>query len=331
MVFEPASERTLYRIIEICSASKSMQGLDYFSTEGAQAFKTLLIVINTLEKGGADSSWAREMSKTLQETKRYLKTDYKSHVGPEERCVDHCTNFSLSDPRNEAFKQQCDHIHNKLCNYCCKLDEVFCNITNMIICPNVTFTDQQQSQVMFDLSHAVEAIQDWKAHLLLSVNQEQAKQDVLSALTDDSILIIMDWAMKYLPKRYREQMSDFYGKWGKSWHVACVIFRSDSESYLVETFVHAFDTCTQDWFSVVSILEHLLLTLKEEHKNVSMAYHKSDNAGCYHNASLIASLKSIGERAGIHIQRYDFSDPQSGKYICDRKIAPMKGIAPIAK
>ena len=56
-----------------------------------------------------------------------------------------------------------------------------------------------------------------------------------------------------------------------------------------------------------------------------MAYLKSDNAGCYHNASLITSLKSIGERAGIHVRRYEFSNPQSGKDICDRKIAPMKG------
>ena len=248
--FEPASERTLYRIIDVCSASKqkSMQGLDYFSTEGAQAFETLQIVVNTLEKGGADSTWAREMSKTLQETKRYLKTDYKSHVGQEERCADHCTNFSLSDPQNEAFRQQCDHIHNELCNYCCKLDEVLSNIMNMINCPNVTLTDQQQSQVAFDLTHAVEAIHDWKAHLLRSINQEQAKQDVLSALTDDSVLIIMDWAMKYLPKRYREQMSDFYGKRGKSWYVACVIFRSGSKSHSVETFVPVFDTCTKTGF-----------------------------------------------------------------------------------
>ena len=66
--FEPASERTLYRIIDVCSASeqKSIQGLDYFSTEGAQAFETHQIVVNTLEKGGADSTWARETSKTLQ-------------------------------------------------------------------------------------------------------------------------------------------------------------------------------------------------------------------------------------------------------------------------
>ena len=120
-------------------------------------------------------------------------------------------------------------------------------------------------------------------------------------------------------------MSDFYGKRGKSWHVPSFIFRSGSESHSVETFVRVFDTCTQDWLTVVSILEDLLSTIKEEHKNVSMAYLKSDNTGCYHNTSLITSLKSIGERTGIHVRRFDFSDPQSGEDICDRKIAPMKG------
>ena len=43
---------------------------------------------------------------------------------------------------------------------CSKLDEVLSNITNMINCPNVTLTDQQQSQVAFDLTHAVEAMHD---------------------------------------------------------------------------------------------------------------------------------------------------------------------------
>ena len=55
------------------------------------------------------------------------------------------------------------------------------------------------------------------------------------------------------------------------------------------------------------------------------AYLKSDNAGCYHNASLILSLKCIGKRAGISVRRYDFSNPQAGKDVCDRKIALMKG------
>ena len=196
----------------------------------------------------------------------------------------------------------------------------------MINSPKLTLTDQQQSQVKFDVTHAVDAIGSWKAHMLRTINQEQAKEEMLDALNDESVLVIMDWAMKYLPQRYREQMSDFYGKRGKSWHVSCVVCKSsENASYNVETVVHVFDSCTQDWFSVASIVEHLLITIKQEHPDVKAAYLKSDNAGCYHNASLILSLKSIGERTGISVRRYDFSDPQSGKDVCDRKIAPMKG------
>ena len=55
--FIPASERTLYRILDVCAASrqKSLQGLDYFLTEGAQAFESVERVIMMLEEGGATS------------------------------------------------------------------------------------------------------------------------------------------------------------------------------------------------------------------------------------------------------------------------------------
>ena len=54
------------------------------------------------------------------------------------------------------------------------------------------------------------------------------------------------------------------------------------------------------------------------------AFFRSDNAGCYHSGALLLSLHEIGKRTGITPLRYDFSDPQSGKDICDRKTAPMK-------
>lgn len=68
------------------------------------------------------------------------------------------------------------------------------------------------------MTHAVEAIANWKAHMLRTVNQEQAKEETLGALNDQSVLVIMDWAMKYLPQWYREQKRDFYslfGNWGE--------------------------------------------------------------------------------------------------------------------
>ena len=38
----------------------------------------------------------------------------------------------------------------------------------------------------------------------------------------------------------------------------------------------------------------------------------------------IASLKDIGDRIGICVQNYDFSQLQQGKDICDRIICPLK-------
>ena len=58
--------------------------------------------------------------------------------------------------------------------------------------------------------------------------------------------------------------------------------------------------------------------------HLAEAFLKSDNAGCYHTAFLLLSLPSLGERSGVRVARYDFSEPQAGKDICDRRIASIK-------
>jgi len=75
---------------------------------------------------------------------------------------------------------------------------------------------------------------------------------------------------------------------------------------------------------VASIIEHTLSTLKGVKPHLTEAFLRSDNAGCYHTAFLLLSLPSIGVRTGIEVARYDFSEPQAGKDICDRRIAAIK-------
>ena len=58
--------------------------------------------------------------------------------------------------------------------------------------------------------------------------------------------------------------------------------------------------------------------------HLAEAFLKSDNAGCYHTAFLLLSLPSLGERSAVRVARYDFSEPQAGKDICDRRIASIK-------
>ena len=80
----------------------------------------------------------------------------------------------------------------------------------------------------------------------------------------------------------------------------------------------------QDWFSVSCIVEEVLVTVKETHPSVSSAVLRSDNAGCYHNSSLLSTMHSTSKRTGIEVIHYDFSDPKARKDLCDRKIAPCK-------
>ena len=92
--------------------------------------------------------------------------------------------------------------------------------------------------------------------------------------------------------------------------------------FFVSFYNHLFNSCSQDWLSVLSILESLLITVRSSNPKVKKAYLKSDEAGCY---QLIVAARDVGERVGVSLQRYDFSEPQSGKDVCDRILCPLKG------
>ena len=185
--------------------------------------------------------------------------------------------------------------------------------------------EEDRVRLWFEYTESVRNIKAWKAHLLRSSNQDKAKQHALQKLDENLCLVIMDWATKFLPEQYREQMSDFFGKRGRSWHISGLISRANVESkHEVECFVHIFNNCTQNSFAILSVIESLLHKVKEEYPVVTTVYLRSDNAGCYHNGPLLLSLRDVSERTGVRSVRYDYSEPQARKDICDRKTAPMK-------
>ena len=54
-----------------------MQGIDYISSAGVQAFEDLEDVADKLREEGMGLTWAKRQKETLKEAKRCLKTDYK--------------------------------------------------------------------------------------------------------------------------------------------------------------------------------------------------------------------------------------------------------------
>ena len=84
------------------------------------------------------------------------------------------------------------------------------------------------------------------------------------------IVILLDWAMKFTQRRIRKKQSEWYAKRGMSWHVSSVITRHLETSQLeMSTYAHLMDSCTQDWFSVLSLLENLLQVL---HQSIMSRY-----------------------------------------------------------
>ena len=66
--------------------------------------------------------------------------------------------------------------------------------------------------MIHDTQNSISKINVKKGHILTVINQEAHKTDILQQLDENTCLIIIDFAMKYLAKKYRESMSSWFGK-----------------------------------------------------------------------------------------------------------------------
>ena len=139
--------------------------------------------------------------------------------------------------------------------------------------------------------------------------------------------------MKWLEKKYGQSQTEFFALRGLPWHLTHVVRLQPSQKstevsekvFQNRTFCHSFDNCIQNGSTVVSILQDIFIRLKRDHPEIEVAFLRSDNAGCYHGAETILSVKELYETTGILIRRIDFSEAQAGKGPCDRKAAVIKG------
>ena len=110
---------------------------------------------------------------------------------------------------------ECDHNHCHECERCESLEEVLREVAEMQ--DKEKMTETERVRLRFEYTESVRNIQVWRAHLLRSSNQDRRSQITDPRKVDEnSWLVIMDWAMKFLPVQYREQMNDIFGLRGGS-------------------------------------------------------------------------------------------------------------------
>ena len=245
------------------------------------------------------------------------------HIADESAIADHCMTYALSDSRDSSFRQRCQHVHEEHCSECDSMNSVLNEICEFVERDSFPSKDDSD-EAQYLAQHSRDTILAWKAHQLRTVRQDKARLEILENLDYGSVFLTQDWAMKFLPRKYRESQSDWYGKRGISWHISVAVRRRNNQLES-QGFVHIIQNCTQGSSAVVAIMAHVLNALKTEHPEIQKAFFRQDNAGCYHSAVTIMSVPAIEKATGVKVAEVSFSDPQGGKGPADRMAATIKG------
>ncbi|VDI24399.1 Hypothetical predicted protein [Mytilus galloprovincialis] len=99
------------------------------------------------------------------------------------------------DPTEKKFAYPCtNHVHDMKCPRCCLLPDTVIELKRIIS----EFTD---------IETADGKVLAWKIHILRCVNQDRCRVETLQNITKGDAMLVMDWAMKFLPLRHREKQS----------------------------------------------------------------------------------------------------------------------------
>ena len=90
-----------------------------------------------------------------------------------------------------------------------------------------SFSPGKREELQHDLGCAASSIEDWKSYILRSIHQDAAKSEIIDNLKPSQVLLIMDWAMKFIPTSFRETQRDWFGKKGKSWHLSVAVTKAE--------------------------------------------------------------------------------------------------------
>ena len=246
------------------------------------------------------------------------------NVSKQSNIPDHCRAYALSDPRDKDYQIICTHDHLETCDRCYLLSSVLAEIHAIEKMSDSNVSSDVVEEVNFIEGQAKQHIWAWKAHLLRGVNQDEARIKVIDAVDENSVLLVQDWAMKFLPRKFRESQGDWFAKRGMSWHITVATRRVENHELEMITFVHVYQTCNQDGCAVLSVMKDVIGKLKLQLSHLKTVFYRQDNAGCYHCGALIVGASFTGCASRVTVKYLGFSDAQGGQGPCDRKAASIK-------
>jgi len=174
--------------------------------------------------------------------------------------------FALSDPSEPEFPKVCDHSHDLVCDDCERIYHLESLMRNAFSDPEVVFySNNEKEDKLHDVQVSLESIYAWKRHLLRALHQDRARQEVLDEVDSSKIFTTQDFAMKFLPRRFKETQMEWFGKRGISWHISHCVRRTSSHECEVSVHSHLLRQSISQNSEVVAAVMHHTLRKKRPH------------------------------------------------------------------
>lgn len=126
---------------------------------------------------------------------------------------------------------------------------------------------------------------------MLCVRKTKAELEQMwqKTLGDGDLFLVADWAMKFLPRKFREGQTDWFGKRGINWHIA-VCATKNNNSYVLDTYLHILDSqCPQDSTLTTALIIDVVKDMANR-REVHNVHIWSDNAGCFKSSYTLYAL-----------------------------------------
>ena len=183
--FSPLCTRTLYKILEICPASrrKSKKCLDNYQADGEEGFNTLEEVCYRFS--------GENLIAPLRTTRQHLQGSYARHISKDSKVADHCITHSLSEKQTDGpFSKACNHVHDQTCAKCSAMFNTLKSVEAILEKARSELQDLDCRSKIHDGEVALEKIHEWRRHVVRTVNQQMSKSDFLADLKDNQVFII---------------------------------------------------------------------------------------------------------------------------------------------
>lgn len=163
---------TLYNILKVCAATqkKKMYGLDNITSEGMRGMEILMKVVSRLEMFGLPSQKVEHLKHIVSHAYQHLKFKIKGHIQSSSNCVDHCSEYSLSDPKTEQHQIKCNHEHDEVCEDCSLVNKLRNEVHQSFNDVKGAIPEDIQEEITHDLDIADYNVLAWRSHCIRTVH-----------------------------------------------------------------------------------------------------------------------------------------------------------------